>query len=98
MHIKRPLFKERELNVKLLAKNLKFTNKQDYFGTAPNVFVGRYGYPNLNIGILNTEQYQNNDEPLLWAQQNTSIEQILALRSAMINSVFKMQVKSFNGY
>ncbi|MBI1969294.1 hypothetical protein HYS48_01255 [Candidatus Woesearchaeota archaeon] len=96
MHISRPSFKERELNVRLLAKQIPLVQKQDYFGKAPNVFVGRFGYPRINVGILNTEQYVGNDEPLQWAKNNVQIEQIIALRSAMINSQFKANIKNFS--
>ncbi|MFH1440049.1 MAG: hypothetical protein ABIG89_05760 [Candidatus Woesearchaeota archaeon] len=36
--------------------------KQDYFGAAPNLFVGRFGYPNINIGILNVQMDKENEE------------------------------------
>ena len=35
--------------------------KQDYFGSAPNIFVGKFGYPNINVGILNVEEYNKHD-------------------------------------
>ncbi|MDO8642242.1 MAG: hypothetical protein Q7R76_01465 [Candidatus Woesearchaeota archaeon] len=70
--------------------------KQDYFGAAPNIFVGRFGYPHINVGILNTEQYENNDDYLLWSKDNYSIPQIINLRLALINSRFQTDIKSFN--
>lgn len=72
--------------------------KQDYFGAAPNVFVGRFGYPNINVGILNTEhdQYQENDNHLLWSKENYAIPQIMDLRLQLVNSRFKANIKSFN--
>ncbi len=77
-------------------KQFNLTAKQDYFGEAPNVFVGKFGYPNVNVGVLNVESYQNHDDPLLWAHKGYSIDKILDLRSNLINSNFQTSVKSFN--
>jgi hypothetical protein len=77
-------------------KKLNLQAKQDYFGEAPNVFVGRYGYPNINVGILSTEQYNNHDEPLLWSRENAQIQKIIDLRTSLINSSFKTSIRSFN--
>jgi len=72
--------------------------KQDYFGASPNLFVGRFGYPNINVGILNTEhdQYQENDNHLLWSRENYQIPQIMDLRLSLINSSFKANIKTFD--
>lgn len=66
--------------------------KQDYFGESPNVFVGRFGYPNLNVGFLSVEQYDQHDDPLLWSRSNYGIDKIIDLRTALINSSFKAPV------
>ena len=68
--------------------------KQDYFGASPNIFVGRFGYPNINVGILNTEEYRQNDEPLLWSRENYSIPKIIDLRTQLVNAQFKANIKS----
>ncbi|MBS3136818.1 hypothetical protein J4232_00150 [Candidatus Woesearchaeota archaeon] len=70
--------------------------KQDYFGASPNIFVGRFGYPNINVGILNTEEYRQNDEPLLWSRENYSIPKIIDLRTQLVNAQFKANIKSIN--
>ncbi len=67
--------------------------KQDYFGQAPNIFVGRFGYPNINVGILSSEDYNNNDNIPLWAKEKYSIPKIIDLRTNLINSSFKTQIK-----
>lgn len=72
--------------------NLNF--KQDYSGTSPNVFVGRFGYPNINVGILSTEQYNQHDNPLLWSKQNYSINQVVQLRSELVNSSFMSNIQA----
>jgi DNA repair protein NreA len=59
------------------------------------VFVGRFGYPDVNVGILSTEQYDHHDEPLLWSKENYDISKIIDLRSSLINSNFKASITSF---
>jgi hypothetical protein len=77
-------------------KQYNATAKQDYAGQAPNIFVGRFGYPHINVGILNTEQYTQHDEPLLWSKNNTQIPEIIGLRTQLVNSYFKTSIHSFN--
>src|SRR3989344_1643932 len=82
------------LQVKLAAQQrVNQVTKQEFSGQTPNIFVGRYGYPNINVGMLNVEQYDHHDDPLYWSAQGTPIEQIIDLRSALINSQFKANVK-----
>ena len=77
-------------------KKLNRSAKQDFFGEAPNVFIGRYGYPNINIGILSTEQYDCHDAPLVWSRNDYQIQQVIDLRTALVNSTFRTSVRSFN--
>jgi DNA repair protein NreA len=77
-------------------KSYNQTAKQDYAGKAPNIFVGRYGYPHVNVGILNTEHYTTHDNPLHWSKHNTQIPEIIKLRTQLVNSSFKASIKNFN--
>ncbi|MBU2561390.1 MAG: hypothetical protein KKD17_03765 [Nanoarchaeota archaeon] len=77
-------------------KKLNQSAKQDFFGEAPNVFIGRYGYPDINVGLLSTEEYNNHDAPLLWSANNYQIQQIIDLRTGLINSSFQTNIKTFN--
>lgn len=77
-------------------KRINQTAKQDFFGAAPNVFIGRYGYPDINVGLLSTEEYDNHDAPLLWSKNNYQIQQVIDLRTSLINSTFRTNIKSFN--
>jgi hypothetical protein len=77
-------------------KKVNSTAKQDFFGESPNVFIGRYGYPNINVGLLSTEQYNNHDAPLLWSKNDYQIQQVVDLRTSLINSSFKTSIRSFN--
>ncbi|MBI5398407.1 hypothetical protein HZB03_02985 [Candidatus Woesearchaeota archaeon] len=72
---------------------INMTAKQDFFGEAPNIFVGRFGYPNVNVGLLGTEQYDHHDDPFCWYENNFPIERIIGLRTSLINSNFKAHVK-----
>jgi DNA repair protein NreA len=71
--------------------------KQDYFGASPNVFIGKFGYPDINIGFLSNEELPiDSDNPKLWAGKNYNIPKVVDLRSSLINSRFKANVKSFD--
>jgi hypothetical protein len=71
--------------------------KKDFFGTSQNVFIGKYGYPNINVGLLNVEDDKEEyDNPYLWSSSNYDIYQIMKLRSSLVNSNFKANVKSFD--
>ncbi len=71
--------------------------KQEYFGASPNVFIGRSGYPDINVGFLSNEQLSDDtDKPREWAENNYDIPKIVDLRSSLINSRFKANVKSFD--
>lgn len=71
--------------------------KQDFFGKAPNVFIGRHGYPQVRVGILSAEEYTTNDDPLAWSRDGTPIPEIISLRSMLVNSHFLSGVKGAGG-
>ncbi|MFH2021564.1 MAG: hypothetical protein ABIJ34_09205 [archaeon] len=71
--------------------------KQDYFGASPNVFVGKFGYPNVNVGFLSNETLPEDiDDPKGWSVKKYDIPKIVDLRTALINSRFKADVKTFD--
>ena len=76
-------------------KKVNVEAKQDFFGQSPNVFVGRFGYPEVNVGILGVEHYEEHDNPLLWSKENYDIAKIINLRSSLINSNFKAKITGF---
>ncbi len=72
-------------------------NKENFFGDAPSPFIGRFGYPHINVGILSVEDADNSwqyDAPQFWAQYDFGIPKIINFRSSLINSRFKSHVKS----
>ncbi len=77
-------------------KQFNETSKKEYFGESPNVFIGRYGYPRVNVGFLSNNQVPKDiDAPKLWSKKEYKIPKIVDLRSSLINSRFKADVKSF---
>ncbi len=63
--------------------------KENFSGSAPSVFVGRYGYPNVNVGILSPAAVDKRawqlDAPSFWYSQSYSIEKVLEARSQLIH-------------
>lgn len=83
-------------------KNVRL-DKENFLGTSPAVFVGRYGYPHINVGILappdrietDAELY---DAPREWSKRGFRAEDVLGFRSVLINSRFQASVKTHNKY
>jgi len=66
----------------------------------PEVFVGRYNYPNINIGILSPQSYGNTSlmtSPEEWHKNNLGINQITALRNQLIYGRTKANIKKLEG-
>lgn len=90
----------------IIAKNnamfkIKEGVKSDFSGGAPSVFVGRVGYPYLNVGILappGVQESSDYDAPRHWASEGYDINSIVDLRSALINSRFKIGVMEKNKF
>ncbi|RME31307.1 hypothetical protein D6789_03140 [Candidatus Woesearchaeota archaeon] len=83
------------LAFKLIALR-KITAKQEYTAQSPNIFVGTHGYPRVNVGFLNVEQYTEHDEPLKWSRENRQIPHIVGLRASLINSTYNQHIKRFS--
>src|SRR3989338_5025557 len=70
--------------------------KEDFFGSAPAPFVGEYGYPRVNVGILSTIEHEQDawmhDAPQQCAAQNYGISEVVNLRSSLVNSRFQAGV------
>ena len=73
--------------------------KQDFFGNAPAPFIGRFGYPQVNIGVLSPQflgEMQKYDSPQLWSKNNFKINEIASLRYSLVNSRTKWSVKDIH--
>lgn len=61
----------------------------------PEIFIGRYNYPQVNTGILSPEEYGKTEEysmPEIWHEKNFSIEKIIEARGRMIYARFKSKI------
>jgi len=71
---------------------------EHFLGTAPSVFVGRYNYPYLNVGILAPPEVLEGaelyDAPREWSARNFQIRDVLQFRSTLINSRFQTNIKA----
>lgn len=80
----------------------RFLDKEDFFSSSPAPFVGRFGYPNVNAGILTPPEQREDawlyDAPRFWSSQDFGIDEIVGLRSALINSRFRINIKKTNKF
>ena len=71
--------------------------KKDFSSDAVAPFVGRFNYPNINVGILappdETDDSWLYDAPKYWAVNNFQIPKIIDYRSSLINSSFKANIR-----
>lgn len=76
--------------------------KQDFQGSTPTIFVGHYGYPNLNVGLLSPQHINEDtwkfDAPHHWAKNNYTIPQVADLRFSLVNSRFNTHIKHSHKY
>mgnify|MGYP003964005537 CR=1 FL=1 len=73
--------------------------KQDFQGSAPAPFIGRFGYPNVNVGILSPQyigEMSSYDSPRVWSQRNDSIGNIASKRYSLVNSRAKCSVNKLH--
>ncbi len=93
MNLQRIKYKDIE-QIPLL--KLKQAFKQNFQGSSPAPFIGRFGYPQVNIGILSPQipgDTSHYDSPKVWNQQNTPIGSIASLRYGLVNSKTHWNVK-----
>jgi len=103
-----PLFNCGKFNCLICAKaysQIKIKNKiiKENFATETvSPFIGRYGYPEINIGILappeETQDTWLYDAPKYWAVHNFQIPKIVDFRSSLINSRNKINIKGRNKF
>jgi len=72
--------------------------KENFSGDAPAPFVGRIGYPFVNVGVLALQEQREDawlfDAPRYWAMKSYSIDQIMVYRSSLVNSRTNLHVGS----
>ena len=96
MHLQRIKYRDIE-KIPKLQINKSF--KQEFLGSIPAPFIGRFGYPKVNIGILSpqiNDKDTNYDSPKGWNKNNTTIGEIATLRYGLVNSRLKWNIKDMN--
>ncbi len=72
--------------------------KESFFGSSPAPFIGRFGYPVVNVGILSPGEVTPDawmyDAPSFWAEKGLSVSDVVDYRAALVNMRSKAQVKS----
>ncbi len=85
---------------KILLRLKKFQPKisLEFSGSSPpEIFVGKYNYPNVFTGILAPAEYGSTEKlsmPESWHAEQASIQDILTYRSRMIYSRFTSNIKN----
>ena len=71
--------------------------KEEFTSDAVAPFVGRFGYPNVNVGILAPPEQKEDawlyDAPKYWSAENFEIPQIVDFRSSLLNSRYSIDIK-----
>ena len=71
--------------------------KESFAGQSPTPFIGHYGYPHVNVGLLAPGEVKQNvweyDAPRFWAKNNYDINKVIGFRSSLINARTKAQIK-----
>jgi hypothetical protein len=71
--------------------------KDNFSGSSPpEIFVGRYNYPNINSGILSPNEYGDTSMlsmPELWHKNSFTIEDIIKSRAKLVYARFKSNIK-----
>ena len=97
--MKKSGYSQRDL-IKFNFSNLDL-NSNEFFGNSPpSIFVGRVGYPKVNVGVLSPVQKNENsflmDNPWEWIRQGLKDIDILKLRSQLVNARFQNSIKNFD--
>ncbi len=79
------------------SKSIRLIDKKDIEGASPPaVFVGRYGYPKVDIGPLIPPEFGDTsimDKPEMW--QGKSIEEIVDFRFRLVRGKYTIDARNF---
>ncbi|MBI2665787.1 hypothetical protein HYX12_04155, partial [Candidatus Woesearchaeota archaeon] len=76
--------------------NLNKNFKQNFQGSSPAPFIGRFGYPKINVGFLSPQfsgDTSHYDSPKLWSDGRFPINSIANLRYGLVNNRTQTHVK-----
>ncbi len=90
-------------NAKFIVRDKLSSIRSSSFSSAsPAPFIGRVGYPFINVGVLSPVVKDENvweyDDPRLWAKQDYPIPKIIDFRSSLVNSRAKAGVLETNKF
>ncbi len=72
--------------------------EKDFAGQSPTPFVGRFGYPYVNVGLLTPvapdDDVAHYDAPRFWGASALPIPRVVDYRSALVNSRFTADIRS----
>ena len=92
-------YSQRDL-IKFNFESLNLESNEFFGNSPPSVFVGRFGYPQVNVGVLSPVQTMKDahllDSPQDWIKLGLKDEDILKLRAKLVNSRFKSSIKNFD--
>jgi hypothetical protein len=70
---------------------------ESFSGSSPAVFVGRFGYPHVNVGFLTPPDVSSDawlyDAPRYWAKEDYGVRDVIGYRSGLVNSRFNTNVR-----
>ncbi|MBI2151236.1 hypothetical protein HYU21_00740 [Candidatus Woesearchaeota archaeon] len=98
MQIQRLKYKDLE-QTPFIKLNREF--KEEFSGSTPAPFIGRYCYPKVNIGLLSPQysgEMSKYDSPRFWSKKNLAINAIARLRCNLVNSRQQALVKNPNSF
>jgi len=80
--------------------NINKEFKDSFSGSAPAPFIGRFGYPKVNIGIL-SPQFSGDmtpfDSPRHWSNTKVAVSDVASLRYSLVNSRLQWDIKKPQG-
>ncbi|MEA3379005.1 MAG: hypothetical protein U9Q69_05215 [Nanoarchaeota archaeon] len=80
-----------------LFKPIALDESKGLSGKSPNIFIGSYGYPHVNVSILSLAGRPDDawlyDAPNFWGLNSFGKKSIIALRSSLLGSRFQASVK-----
>jgi len=98
MILKNVKYREKErLLSKAILKAKPLGNITEFSGSSPTPFIGHYGYPHVNVGILSPPQQENAweyDAPTYWSKTNKQISDIIGYRTQLVNSRSTSNIKN----
>lgn len=98
MILKSVKYREKEALMNKAIITAKPISKIDTFsGSSPTPFIGQYGYPRVNVGIMSPIEHQEQaweyDAPRYWAKKGKQIADIVGYRTQLVNSRFQSDIK-----